>query len=129
MLSEITVNKLDLLATLRKNKEKHIEIVKEAQIGYIKKAKDVFEEKLKKIVENGIVDLNLNLTAPVNYSKEYDTAISMLEWERSAEVRLNQQNFKQFVLDDWSWKNTFLVSNASYSSVASGCALDAGLFN
>jgi hypothetical protein len=127
MLSEITVDKSQLIDTLRKNRENHLAIVKEAQIGYVEDARRVFEEKLKLITENKIVSLSLGLSPPVDNTREYDQAISMLEWEKSSEICLSQQSFKNFVLDDWSWKNNFLISNAKYSPIGSGCAFDAGL--
>lgn len=120
MLSSINVNKNKLLNMLYVNKQKHIEIVEEAKQGYIAKAKQVFEEKLKKIVEIGIVDTDLQLTKPIDHIKDYDEAIAMLEWETKDEIELERNQFNCFVLDNWNWKNNFLVSNVQYSSIASG---------
>lgn len=121
MLSEITVEKNKLLKTLQINREKHIEIVKEAKVGYIKRAEEVFREKLDKVVSEKIVDIDLKLKPPQDYSKFYNEAISMLEWEQSDIVVLERTQFNQLVLDNWTWKNDFLYSNVEYSTVASGC--------
>jgi hypothetical protein len=43
-------------------------------------------------------------------------------------VELSEQEFRQYVMDDWSWKHNFLASNAMYSAAATR-ALSAEEFN
>jgi len=119
IMNEVKVNRIKLLNTVQENYKKHREILQEAKAGYVKKAQEVFQEKLNK-ANNGIVDLRLDLKAPEDYSKQYEVAIEMLKWEVSEEIKLSHNDFKSFVMDDWSWKENFLFSNVEYSATASG---------
>jgi hypothetical protein len=33
-------------------------------------------------------------------------------------VELSEQEFGQYVMDDWAWKRQFLLSNSAYSATA-----------
>jgi hypothetical protein len=43
----------------------------------------------------------------------------MLEMALAEEVELSEEDYQQYVMDEWSWREVFLTSNASYSSTAS----------
>jgi hypothetical protein len=43
----------------------------------------------------------------------------MLEMALANEVELSEEDYQQYVMDDWSWKEELLTSNARYSSTAS----------
>ena len=88
MLGEVTVDRRTLLATVKQNKKRHLEIVKEAQVGYLQKAREVFETRLKDIVENKIVNIHLNLNPPVSHVKEYDLAGIMLAQRHADDKRI-----------------------------------------
>jgi hypothetical protein len=42
----------------------------------------------------------------------------MLEMSKEDTIELTQQEFSQYVQDDWHWKDQFLFSNMNYSSAA-----------
>lgn len=123
VLSEINVEKEKLLETIRKNRQEHKEVVEEAKLGYIKEAKRLFQEKLDTLEKTGVVDNLWTLYPPKDHTKDYDQAISMLEWEKSDTITLSQQSFKHYVLDDWNWKESFLASNSKYSGKAAATYL------
>lgn len=66
------------------------------------------------------------LTVPVDYRSAYDTTIAMLEWSTDDNITLAADEFRQFVQDQWDWKDGFISSNAAYSSTARviGLSLD-----
>jgi hypothetical protein len=43
----------------------------------------------------------------------------MLEMALADEVELSEEDYRQYVMDDWSWREEFLTSDARYSSTAS----------
>ena len=114
-----TVSRLDMLKTLRENRDKHAEIVKEAQAGYLTAAAKAVEKCRASLAEGKVVSLNkFALSVPVDYRSAYDTVITMLEWSKDENITLAADEFRQFVQDQWDWKDGFLTSNAAYSGTA-----------
>jgi len=114
-----TVDRNKLIITLRNNRDKHAEIVKEAHAGYLDAAKRAVEKCSAALAKGEIVSLQkFALTVPVDYRSAYDTVITMLEWSTDEKIVLQADEFRQFVQDQWDWKDGFINSNAGYSSTA-----------
>ena len=123
---QTTVDRMQLLATLRSNREQHAKIVKEAQEGYLKDAISRANQCLSALTAGKLVSLSKFSThVPESYASAYDTVISMLEWSTDEKIVLAADEFRQFVQDQWDWKDGFLASNAGYSGTAR--LLSAGL--
>lgn len=56
---------------------------------------------------------------PISYEDDYDKAIRKLELNVNDRISLNEKEFSSFVMNDWEWKNNFLVVNSMY---VSGCS-------
>lgn len=135
----ITVDRLNLLATLTKNKEAHVKEYEAALRGYLEEAKTkIAEQKQKALKEveyaaqRALNELNMfdptkaqdtivfckgisfQLIAPKNYSAEYDQAIQMMSWETKDEVELSTSEFRSFIMDKWDWVEDFKISSARY---------------
>jgi hypothetical protein len=54
--------------------------------------------------------------APVSYADSYNRAIRMLELSVDTVIELEEQIFNQLVLDEWSWKRTFVANATMYKS-------------
>lgn len=113
-----TVNKQQLLETLRKNRERHIEIVKEAKAGYVAKAIGVLQAKMERLQRGHLEKLEFDLAPPRDCTDQYDSAIAMLEWNKAEEIELTEAEFQTYVLDKWRWQHDFLFSNSAYSATA-----------
>lgn len=139
----VTVDRQQLIETLKKNREKHqkdyqdsldgykedasAELAKQVQIAQKKIADN--EEMLKNRINNFdpneplsdaltvLSSVVLKLKAPRDHTRSYDVAISMAEWEVSETVELTQSQFQCFVLDDWDWTAEFNAINATYSKL------------
>jgi hypothetical protein len=59
-------------------------------------------------------DTVLGLVYPENHTKDYERAIRMMEASIFSEVRLSQQEFDCYVLNNWEWRERFLASNSTY---------------
>jgi hypothetical protein len=119
---KVTVNKNELLAKLKVNRENHLKIYNEAVTGF---RKAVIEELDKALgaAKTGklfvrLVDLQVNLNAPVDQTADYDRVIGMLEMSTNTEIELHEEEFNCYVLDKWRWRHSFLASNAGYSEAA-----------
>jgi hypothetical protein len=113
------VDKAKLLAILKTNRERHKAVFDEAVAGYKAQATRLLKEHLLRVQRGRNVRVHVVLTQPVNQTRSYDRVIGMLEMAIANEVELSEEDYQQYVMDDWSWKEDFLTSNAQYSSTAS----------
>ena len=122
----VTVERKKLLEKLRENQERHSKIVKEAFEGYKFKAVEALRSKLDEFASGKMVFLQFNLAPPQDQTAAYDTAIKMLEWSKDDEIELEAGEFRRYVMDEWDWRDSFLVTNAFYSKAASVYAAELG---
>jgi hypothetical protein len=117
----IKMNRQELLAIVKANKEKHIAEFTEAVSDFkeavlkisqdnLKLAKTADLEKFKKIE-----DLP---PEPQSYENSYKRAIRMLELSVEDTIEVEEDVFNQLVLDEWNWKSMFSASNTMIKSYA-----------
>lgn len=53
---------------------------------------------------------------PRSYLADYDRAIAMLQWSEDEHIEFTQQEFDQYILDNWSWKQDFMLTNSKYGA-------------
>lgn len=76
------------------------------------------------------MDYTLDLKYPEDHSEEYSRAIRSIELNVYDKIALTEQEFNQYVLNDWSWKNSFISSSDNYISKFSGrMPITTGYFN
>lgn len=117
-MGELRFKKTDLLKKIKENRAEHHKIFLEASDGYQKMliAKlQVMHEEAKAGV---LIDTRILLVRPTDQTKDYDRAIAMLEMSLDDEITLDQTEFSNYVMDEWSWSQQFLTSNAGYSESA-----------
>jgi hypothetical protein len=113
----VKVNTAEVLLKVRENYETHKKIVAEAKEGYKKEVEKKLKKSLKEVRSGKIVG-TIHLTAPVDYSKVYETTIRMLELHTESAIELDSQQVRNLVMDEWDWKTSFIGSNALYSDTA-----------
>lgn len=118
-MKDILVNKTELLGTLQRNRTEHQEIFAEAEKGYHLKAIGLLRAELDKAEKGEEFKTYIELTKPASYVKEYDRIIGMLKMSEEPLISLSEQDYRNFVLDEWQWSGTFYASNVSYSAKAS----------
>lgn len=114
----IEADRVELLDILRKNRETHRRIVEEARAGYIDKAKAALAKRMKQLEEGKLTSLMFSLQRPEDHTREYDTAIKMLEMHRGDTISLTASQVQCFVQDEWSWKSHFIGIARNYSQTA-----------
>lgn len=117
-MEEITVNKAQLIEKMKANREKHHDIVVEAQEGFRAKVMDRLDEMLKLAASGQPIDINVGLRMPEDHTDDYDTVIGMLELDTGDEVEIDMAQYKMWVQDDWGWQRSFTTTNAFYSATA-----------
>lgn len=117
-MNNIKIEKNELLTILENNRVVHAEIVKEAEEGYRKHVLKTLKSITKNISKGGKIEPFIRFTEPANHLEDYDRAIKMLKMTLDTVIELNEREFRQFVEDDWDWKENFFASNKSYSASA-----------
>ena len=115
-MNTVKVPKAKLLAKLKTNRKNHRNIFLKAQEGYRQMVIEELEEMLEDAREGKKINTYINLQAPVDQTKDYDRAISMLEMSVDKIIQLSSTEFANYVMDDWSWKEQFTMSNMAYLS-------------
>lgn len=116
-MNAIKMNRLELLQIVRANKITHIaefleavedykKLVLQIAQGNVKLAKTADLEQFKRI--------KAQPAAPVSYENDYQRAIRMLELSVEDVIEVEEDVFNQLVLDEWSWKRSFTMSNSTY---------------
>lgn len=114
MPKTMTFRKTDVLLAMEKNLINHREEYKRALEGY----RIDFIAECNRILEwanRGTKFVHhIDLTAPVNMSREYERAIAMLMMSTQEEVELDQTEFRNWIMDDWTWKEHVFATNSKY---------------
>lgn len=118
----VTVDKNELLARLKENREKHEEAFKLAYEGFIQTLIEELEEKLARVKAGKTPKDRLIIGAvrPENHTSDYDDVIDMLTMADDKQITLTQTQFRQYARDDWGWKQQWTTSNSGYVAKASG---------
>jgi len=113
-MQETTVKKEELLARLRENRLEHRENFLRGLVGYKKLMLEEMERRVEELRQGRMVSRTIGFEEPCDYTKEYDRVIEMLEMSVDDEITITGTEFRQFVMDDWSWKEHFLANVTSY---------------
>jgi hypothetical protein len=115
-MEKITVDKNDLLARIRSNRDKHREVFLEALEGYRLSLLDELEAHVKDLRNGKAPEVRIFIDRPQDHTRDYDRVIAMLEMHKSDEFTLSEADFAQYFLDDWSWKRQWGAANSGYVS-------------
>lgn len=115
-MEKIKVNKAELQAKLLDNRRKHETEYNEAKAGWHVKALEAFNKAIEDFKNGDYSTVNPlgSLPKPQHHLKDYDLAIKMLEMSVDNEIEIEQHDFNQYVMDEWSWKAGFALTNSSY---------------
>lgn len=115
-MRKVTVNKQELIETLKANQAKHADAFEQVLEDYKTKSIQLLEEHIERIRNDSVEEVFVNLPAPQNYEENYERVIQMAEWEVEEEIVLEQAEFRQYILDEWAWKPQFAETVQLYSS-------------
>jgi hypothetical protein len=106
-MRSIKMSKETLRALVQANRDEHRNLFEEALDAFREQAIANLEARIEQIRNGGQVELYLNLEQPVDHTEDYDRVLQMLDYELDEEVTLTEQEFAQYVQDDWGWKQAF----------------------
>lgn len=113
-MKQVKVKKSQLIDILKNNLENHIKEYNLAHELWVKTTIDLHKERIKNLKEFG-KNIGENFgSEPVSQEKSYDRAIKMLEMSVDDEILLTEDEFSQYVMDQWAWSNHFKTITSSY---------------
>lgn len=110
----VWVPRARLLEALRTNRDGHAAQYEKAKAGYLKVTEKKLADLLKRVADGELVDRVWLDGPPDDHTGDYDDVISMMEWSEQESIELTQSQFKQYVQDDWGWREQWLTSNSVY---------------
>lgn len=105
-LGVVLVKKDALVEKIRENHAQHIATYEEALVGY----RRVAEEKIAVALEvfrAGGDWVAPYLPLPEDHRRDYELVLAQLEMEQESDLLLSAQEFRQYALDEWGWKDAF----------------------
>lgn len=115
-----TIQKAKLLTILKENKSNHKKLFLMAVDGFKKEAIGRLENKAEEIKLGKLDSVLIHLMFPENHEEDYDRAIKMVEMNTETKILLSEDEFSTLVMDDWKWKQNWLMTNQIYTSTAQG---------
>lgn len=105
---------------LQENRAKHAERFKQDCVDYQQVVQTALNVAKKSIDAGDFKDWNNELTTlaykkPRNYLREYDAALQLIDFSQQPTVELDSTDYKQFVLDEWSWSEDFYSNRKFYN--------------
>lgn len=111
-----------VLKKVLENKQDHIDQYSLLLQQYVEAAKGRFQKELNKadqLASNGLrlsaPSVYVTMTGPSLEIDGYDTAIDMLEETVDVEIELDENEYKEYVLDKKSWRHQFPQLRKLYS--------------
>jgi hypothetical protein len=117
-MRQVTIDKQKLREKLVENRNQHRTIFEEALTGFQREAVRLLEEQTDRARRGLKRTVYVRLDCPEDHTGDYDRVIAMLDMEVNDEVVLTEQEFAQFVQDDWAWQHQWLASSSRYSASA-----------
>jgi len=113
-MNTIRVDKASLLKTVEENRKLHRKMALETKNNYRQKAMEWFEKTLDDIRGDGPVPRVMPFDLPGDHTEDYDRVLMMLSMSIDNEIELTESEFARYVMDDWTWKATFVEISKAY---------------
>lgn len=121
-MREVKIDRSRLAKTVTANRQKHVEEYELALDGYKQQLANRLKDLTKQVrtaIADQILEVQVNtfdLPQPENHVSDYDTVLEMIDFSVDTEFVLTQQEFKQYVLDEWHWTAQLVSSNKFYAA-------------
>lgn len=113
-----TVDVERLKAVVEQNRARHSAAYEKAKAGYVKITTEQLKGHIERLANGELLEATYIPAPPEDHTKDYDNAIEMLRWTNEKTIELDQKQFRQYVQDDWGWREQWLLSNTAYVTAA-----------
>lgn len=115
-MKTVRVEKATLREKILANRDRHQAIYQEAHRAWqeqVTAALTAAHRRLREVGEFSTAVFN-DLPEPRCYVADYDAALTMLELHVEAQIVIDQEDFRQLVLDEWKWRRGWEATNVHY---------------
>lgn len=114
-MKPITVDKTWLIEKMADNRAKHRAVFDAALEGYRKEAMEELNAHIADLNAGRAPKITINLIRPSDHTQDYDRVIGMLKVHQGETYELTEQDYAQYVDDDWQWKRQWVAMSNSYA--------------
>ena len=107
-------DKNEIITRITKNRNRHRDIYERAMEIYRERAIEQLNSFADDLKAGKSPKLYINLPVPEDHTKDYDAMLDMLKSSINTTIELDNERFRQFVRDEWEWKDRFLGTVNSY---------------
>jgi hypothetical protein len=113
-MDSVRVNRDEFITVVQRNRDAHRDVFERALEGYRERWIQELETRLADIRRGGQVDQYFRLPEPEDHTDDYDRILTMAAMSVDEELRFSEEEFAQYVMDQWSWKREFARTTAQY---------------
>lgn len=115
-MQEVTVKTADLQERLQQNRANHRGQYEKAIAGWTKEVIQLLQDDIKALQGGAKRRLTVCDPMPHDHTADYDRVIEMLKMSIDIHQTIDEATFRQYVMDDWQWKQVWTASTAKYLS-------------
>lgn len=113
-MRDVKVHRQELRDKVQINRDQHRGQYERAIKGWRREATRLVQAALVELEAGTRLFAVYTDAPPADHTKDYDCVLEMLRMSVDETITLDQQTFRQYVLDDWQWKEAWSVSNSKY---------------
>ena len=114
-MQQVRVDKASLREKVQANRDEHRSVYDDAMNGYKKAAISFFERQLDRAREGKRFQQAFVEPMPDDHTDDYDTVLGMLDMSEDETVVLSFIEYRQYVEDQWGWKQHFTAVTSNYT--------------
>jgi hypothetical protein len=111
---DLVIEKQILVSILIKNRDEHHEKFVKAVALYKQKAVEVLKQNIDNISSGKKLRVYFVLPVPEEHVNDYDRIIRFLAIDTRKEIKLTEQEARNYVDDQWGWTQSYLSNTTSY---------------
>ncbi len=115
-MQKITMNIPALTGILTGNRDKHRTVFEAALGGYKKQLLADLEANVAALKAGRVPDVTVRYSRPQDHTRDYDRVLRMLRLHEGDTFELTEQDFAQYVEDDWAWKRQWVKMSNTYAA-------------
>ncbi len=115
-MKDVRVNTEKLKERVAANREMHQKEFLSALEGWAKEVTRLMQADIAALDAGERRRLTSLDPMPDNHTGDYDRVLEMLEMSVDEIQTMDMPTFRQYVLDDWSWKGHWVASTSKYNS-------------
>lgn len=115
-MQNVRIEKERLQQVVQQNRDQHRKQYEKAFNGFAQDMRQTLEHVLDAFRKDPNYDVLVlaRVTRPEDHTKDYDLVLDMLKMSADTHIVLTAAEFRQYVNDNWGWKEAWRVSNSKY---------------